>query len=94
MNEQLQAKISEYQESLQSLREEGQSLSLQLKQEGWEFVDSLLECDREPCAVHPDLWADLAANEDIIFDDEQDFTYFGRDLTEDEWKMVVELSVF
>lgn len=93
MERTLQEEIADYQQMVETTRADGRCLRQRLKQEGWEFVDSLLESDRQPCAIHPDLWADLAASENIIFDDEQDFTYFGRDLDEEEWEMVVELSV-
>lgn len=93
MNEQLQAKIDEYQESLQSLREEGQVLEARLISEGWEVVESLLDLGYVRCCIHPKLWADLNNDEGIAYDNEDGFHYLQCDLTNEEWEMIVELPV-
>ena len=94
MNKQLQAKIDEYQESYQSLREEGRALFQHLEQEGWEFIERFLDLGYISCVIHPDLWTQLNDEGRIAFDDEDAFHYLQGDLTDEEWKMIVELPVF
>lgn len=94
MNEELQDQITEYEESLQSLREEGQALSRNFKQQGWRFIPSLLDIGYQPCFIHPDLWAKLKNDDGIAYDDEDEFYYLQGDITTDQWKMIVLLPVF
>lgn len=89
----LEQQIADYQQMVETTRQDGRALHDRLKQEGWQMVDSLLECNRNPCAIHPDLWADLGLMEDLLFDEEEEFYHLGRDLSEDELEMIVELPV-
>ena len=94
MNEQLHAKIDGYQESLQSLREEGQSLRDRLTSEGWQPIEKFLDLGYSYCLIHPDSLSLLQSNRDLSHDEEDDVHFLNRELSADEWEQIVELPLF
>jgi hypothetical protein len=93
MERTLQEEIADYNQMVETTRQNGRCLRQRLQGLGWHLVDRLLDAGYSPCAIHPDFWAEANENGDIVFDDEDEFHYFNRSLTEEEQEKIVELWV-
>jgi len=89
----LEQQIADYQQMVETTRQDGRALRRRLEKEGWKIIDSLLDLNRNPCAVHPKLWADLTHSDLISLDPDDEYYRIDVVLTHEEWKQIVELPV-
>lgn len=94
MNEDLQQQIADYQQMVETTRQDGRALRHRLESLGWKPVEKFLDLGYSYCLIHPDLLTLLQSNGDLSYVEEEDVHFLNRELSTDEWEQIVELPLF